>query len=360
MPYALFYCRDHKELSMKLGAGLIKPTEFKGAELSVFINSAIMYNAIWIESPEPNQYIAFNSTSRVATSMWWHIVKFMYRVLLSFYLGSCLWHQYFCYYSNLKGNLEQFGLPNAPPGTKFIIIVGDPTSVILANGYISIAFVLDFWVSVDFVATAFFRLVQIEALLPFLIACLYLSRTIWFAYGTLLVTSRLLKRVGKESNLHAVDPTLTAFAVILAVGPFTYLQTNVSFMVEIYNFLFAYLSKDSDKVEISVAAVVYTILIGGLPLLVGLRPSWKHSKRVPIQPFVQKTIKQSFYADNDMKTRWAMHLSLFSWKKTKLVMNGGDLRDYLAHHPKHQKVLANEAQIVMFSIVINMQCMVYD
>ncbi|OQS04378.1 hypothetical protein THRCLA_20901 [Thraustotheca clavata] len=77
--------------------------------------------------------------------------------------------------------------------SKYEIVVGDPTSIIQLNPMVSALFIIDFWMSVDFVSRV---LLHIEQL-----AYLYLSRTVWMAYGSLSVVSNLLKKMRRERYL---------------------------------------------------------------------------------------------------------------------------------------------------------------
>ncbi|OQR89879.1 hypothetical protein THRCLA_22623 [Thraustotheca clavata] len=177
----------------------------------------------------------------------WLVFKLVYRLCLSAYIVCCMWKKYYRHYPHLVNNIRLFGVRDAPKVYEFEIVVGDPTSIILLNPVVSALFVIDFWISVDYVSKAFFHIAQLVDLKLFFLACLYLSRTIWFAYGTLGVVSRILKKLHCERYFYGIDPTWTAIAVGMIAGPFTYAQSRFQLFVHTYNFLVTYTVVDEHK-----------------------------------------------------------------------------------------------------------------
>ncbi|OQR97104.1 hypothetical protein THRCLA_07099 [Thraustotheca clavata] len=154
----------------------------------------------------------------------WLTFKLIDRLSLSAYIVWCMWNKYYCHYIHLAENLRLFGIRDTPKVYEFEIVVGDPTSIILL-----------IQLSLLCLPSISGSLVGIK---EFLLACMYLSRTLWFAYGFLCVASYLLKKFHPEEGFHGVDPTLTAIAVSILAGPFTFFQTRTEMFVHIYNYLF--------------------------------------------------------------------------------------------------------------------------
>ncbi|EQC25835.1 hypothetical protein SDRG_16284 [Saprolegnia diclina VS20] len=258
----------------------------------------------------------------------WLCAKFLSRCLLTLYILYCVYAHYYRQYAVLYSNLEQFGLPTTQARV-YELVLGDPTSIILLNPWIATAFVLDFWLSTEYVSRAFLRISQTDNALIFIIACFYLSRTVWFAYGALSLTSLLLKRLGKEDAFVEVDPSMTAMGVALVAGPFTFLQFRLLIFIDLYHFLFSCLlnaEQQARGLEISLAAFVYTMLLGQLPLLFGFGlASWRRAKR-----------KRAFASAsfNDWKHRFCMWLAM---ARGTDVVCGGSIYALFAHRKRCKK-----------------------
>ncbi|OQR94725.1 hypothetical protein ACHHYP_00955 [Achlya hypogyna] len=339
LPYGMFYSVQQQALLQQIVRRQMNASAFATAEITYFCGMAISYNVIWIDAGGNDTYIMYLGGARAAMSLQYQWAKLAYRLFLVTYLLWYMWRKYFCHYRSLMTNLEQFGIVQAPLGTTFEIVVGDPTSIVLANPLVALAFVLDFWMSSDFVARAFMRVGQVVAIEPFLTASLYLSRTLWFAYGSLVVTSHTLKRCGLARHFHSVDPTLTAIAVVIVVGPFTYVQTNIPFFAKLYNTLFLASPTAANAIEIGPPALIYTSLIGGLPLAFGFRPPCPFRRPRDKSGPVASLIDHASILHNDMKSRWAVMLSLFTWKTTTRHLEGGGIYGLFARDPKYKSTL---------------------
>ncbi|EQC42134.1 hypothetical protein SDRG_00974, partial [Saprolegnia diclina VS20] len=102
------------------------------------------------------------------------------------------------------------------------------------------------------------------------LATLYLSRTIWFAYAALGVSSALLKRV-RRVQFSALDTTSVALVVSLLAGPLTYLQSQTLAFIDLYFYAGSNLpGVPDDSIESAVLCVIYIATIGLLPVAVGL------------------------------------------------------------------------------------------
>ncbi|OQR99977.1 hypothetical protein THRCLA_21779, partial [Thraustotheca clavata] len=83
---------------------------------------------------------------------------YYYRLMMSEYfhcesnVATILSHYY-----HLANNLRLFGISDAKPTDPIMIIVGDPTSIILLNPYVYLAFIIDIWISIELIVCAFFR-----------------------------------------------------------------------------------------------------------------------------------------------------------------------------------------------------------
>ncbi|EQC25845.1 hypothetical protein SDRG_16294 [Saprolegnia diclina VS20] len=327
-PYAIFYSVEQRTLLQAVARRDINISEYATTELALFLGVAIAYNAIWLTSTDNGTHYMTVCATRASLASWWQWFKLLYRLAFVVYLLTCMWRLYFKHYLTLVANLRRYGLSLAPTGSTLIIVLGDPTSLILVHPLVIAGFIVDFWMSADFVARAYLRVGQLVALFPFFTACLYLSRTLWFAYGSLTLTSSLLKRCRLAKYFYGVDPTYTAIGVMLAAGPLTNFQTRLPALCALYNILFVALVHQEDAIDTGLAALLYTSLIGVLPLGFGF---WPRKRRMPLNA--------AGVGHNDAKSRWALYFSLCSLRTSSMQLEGGSLYTLFATNPEAKATL---------------------
>ncbi|KDO26812.1 hypothetical protein SPRG_08102 [Saprolegnia parasitica CBS 223.65] len=126
------------------------------------------------------------------------------------------------------------------------------------------------YINPQLAAHSFVRINQIADLWAFAVSTLYLSRTVWFGYLVLNLSGRVLRRCALESWCAQADPTGVAIGVALTVGPLTYLQLRSSFFIDLYHVLYTCFlphDKQLDYTEDVPPAILYTIVLGALPLV---------------------------------------------------------------------------------------------
>ncbi|OQR95596.1 hypothetical protein THRCLA_22107 [Thraustotheca clavata] len=337
LPYSIFYSKSQMQLAEQLAKGLINVSAFSSTQRITFTRMPISYTALWAEPGNTTNFMHVGYI-RAATSTTWRLFKFLYRLVLSGYLSHLLWIKYFQHCHQLFWNLTNFKVAGMPIDCPLELVLGDATSIILLDPLVCLLFIVDFWMSSDFVALAFIRVMQTSSFDTFFIACLYLSRTLWFGYGALALTSFCLKKLKKEKYFHPVDPTWTAISVMAIAGPFTLMQASLPLFRNIYNYVITCLASNSNEIESSLAAVVYTTLIGGLPILVGATPRFSCRQSQKLGPQIAH-INHGAYQQNDMKNRWVTWLTFFTLRRVDLVMVGGGVYEMFDKCPKLMKNL---------------------
>ncbi|OQR90464.1 hypothetical protein ACHHYP_05482 [Achlya hypogyna] len=169
----------------------------------------------------------------------WLWIKFGYRCVVSFYVAWQMWASYYHHCAQLHATVASLGhsFPRPDSSWSYDIVIGDPTAIILLNPIVSVALTFDVWMSMEYTGIAMVRATQIVDWPTLFIAFLYFSRTVWFAYLALALTSRVLKLLHKEHLFTEVDATVVAISVAVYVIPVDYLQAN-SIIVEAYYWLF--------------------------------------------------------------------------------------------------------------------------
>ncbi|OQS05255.1 hypothetical protein THRCLA_20675 [Thraustotheca clavata] len=333
MPFYNFYTPYEQSLVSKIVQRKINISEFRTIQAELIFSVPFSYAVFWTE-PNNTLYVGF---LKETTTLSWVAFKFSYRIGFCIYIIARMWHQYFQHYHHLAKNLRAFGLEGALRSDSIEIVMGDPTSIILLNPMVSIIFVIDVWVSMEYISVAIAKLNQLVVAHEIAIACLYLSRTLWFAYGTLNGISYILKKIHKEKSFTEADPTLTAMAVMIAVGPLTKVQAQAIFFVQLYYYIFQCFARDTNSNEISIAIVLYTIIIGSLPISFGLTSKWLHkchSRRV------SSSVAYGSFMMNDIKHRFTHHFNFMSLSEPACIVKGGTLYQLFAQDCKYKQNLA--------------------
>ncbi|EQC25627.1 hypothetical protein SDRG_16523 [Saprolegnia diclina VS20] len=273
----------------------------------------------------------------------WLWLKLLYRVFLTCYVLRLLWRRYYGPYLQLERILAVHGhrtdLKNAG-AWRYVVVLGDPTALVLMNTNVALAFLLDIWISSDTLGVAILRSSQNQDIPLLLISFLYLSRVVWIAYAAICLVSRWLKRHGNEHRFAQVDPTLLAVLVSIYGPLLTWLGSNVSFFLSTYSYLLECLLTDQDEaIEVFLVAVFYMVLMGSMPLLYGF--SVRHLRPRKVAP-----LSRSFYAswrNNNAKNR--LLFTAFGVHHRRkghgdddddLVSLGGTLYSIFELNPKYQ------------------------
>ncbi|OQR89060.1 hypothetical protein ACHHYP_20275 [Achlya hypogyna] len=173
-----------------------------------------------------------------------------------------MWRRYYRHYGHLVRSLRQHGHSDY---VVFEVIIGDPATIVQLNPIVCAVFVLDFLASIDYVSRAMLRATQIESLIAFGLATLYLSRALWFAYTGLSLASFVLKHL-RIVHFTPLDTTTLAVLISILVGPFTYLQSRTLVCIDVYYWVIAgALQIPPYANETVLACVVYSATVALAP-----------------------------------------------------------------------------------------------
>ncbi|OQS07271.1 hypothetical protein THRCLA_00722 [Thraustotheca clavata] len=338
-PSSIFYSKKGIQQAITLARKQYNVSDFSSVVFTRFLGIVTNYITLWAVENQDDDTM-FIGGWQPQMSFEWLLLKLVFRLCLSAYIVRYMWKHYYSYYPQLAKNLHRFGLENASSGSKFEIVIGDPTSIVILNPIVSALLVVDFWISVDFVGRVFNRIIQLAVIKDFLLAYLYLSRTLWFGYGSLSIMSYLLKRFDCARLFYGVDPTWTAIGIALVAGPMTLLQSRISFMVQFYNFIFTSISKNESEIEISIAVIFYTLLLGTLPVMFSFLPresfynGWKK-----LFSCTKMTWEPSSYLYNDTKNRWTLQFVFFTFRNADIITKGGSVYNLFQLDFKYKKHL---------------------
>ncbi|RHY23261.1 hypothetical protein DYB36_012164, partial [Aphanomyces astaci] len=213
----------------------------------------------------------------VVKPLLWRLVKFLYRIGLCGWIFMLCTTHYYCHVYHLYNNLKTIPLHVTSPAiTRYEILVGEPTCVVLSNPWLCLAFVVDICASTEYVGQACLRVCQTENWFYFGLGLLYLGRTVWCAYSTLTILNIVLKRCHRTTWFAPANTTVLAVAATWAGGGIVTIQKQWPKVLDLYTSLFLPYDVDEDvsklhhigHMDIALIMAVYLGTMGNLPFAV--------------------------------------------------------------------------------------------
>ncbi|EQC38891.1 hypothetical protein SDRG_03849 [Saprolegnia diclina VS20] len=247
---------------------------------SRFCSVEIGHVCVWLDAgdavhgdPEAPQKLTLSFAFTSERFFLWLWIKLVYRCGITLLVVHRMWARYYAHCVALERTLVSRGhRPGLDEAHRYDLLLGDPTAIILLDPTIAFAFVVDMWMSTSSVGIAVLRATQNSDTAILLLTFIYLSRTVWFAYCALGLTSSFLKRCRLEHAFAEVDPTMLAVAVAIYGPLVSWLSGNVGFLALLYQWTFACLAPPTlvaEQNELAPGCAMYTLLIGSLPLCYG-------------------------------------------------------------------------------------------
>ncbi|EQC25850.1 hypothetical protein SDRG_16299 [Saprolegnia diclina VS20] len=339
LPYSFYFSLDQVRWATLVAHGELNATG--NVAVSRCLGLPVLLSVLWLSrkdgdySDKANIYFGYQIAPHAQVAAY---VKCVGRVCFAVYILYYMWRHYYRHYQHLLQSLHQYGLYKARPGTVFEIIVGDPTSVILLHPIVPLFFAIDVASSPNYLASASVRVVQVANAQAFCLGCLYLSRTVLFAYGVILLASAGAKALKREHWFTTdVDPTLVAVVVVLIAGPLTLLLAQIPPLMTCFHYLFASTTDDAQATEMVYALLLYALIIGSVPVLLIVaskcrRASQKTHKVVAPAPS-KRTRRTALREGWDLKQRLSMHF-VYQGLPTGAVLQpvGGSVYELFARH----------------------------
>ncbi|OQS04235.1 hypothetical protein THRCLA_20934 [Thraustotheca clavata] len=278
MPFAQYYSKHARQMALAFGTQQINASDFSVMTKSLFFRFPLAYTSTWANDTatnSPYQVLVLMQLANFPPAF--VIFKLIYRISMTISILYIMRRDYYCHFAHLKYNLQCHGMGNS--SSVLFIVVGDPSSIVLLNPYISLAFYIDFLLSLDYMCRAIIRISQIDDKSVFILAALYLSRSLWFAYGALSITSFVLKKI-RMIRFQPIDPSMLAVFVSLMSGPISYMQSRIVFFIEFYYILLNdVVNVPSDSIEVGVAGFLFMYMIIGVPVMYGLISPWLYNRQ---------------------------------------------------------------------------------
>ncbi|CAK4917283.1 unnamed protein product, partial [Aphanomyces euteiches] len=133
---------------------------------------------VWLEplppeTTETDLYFAYFGTNTLE-GVRWSWFKMTFRCLLTIYILFVLWWRYCRHYRALFLGLRQVGM--GEQYSRYQVIVGDPTYLILSDPFVSLVMIIDISFVPEYIAWSIFRVCQFQDILAFFLGCFYSSR----------------------------------------------------------------------------------------------------------------------------------------------------------------------------------------
>ncbi|ETV77962.1 hypothetical protein H257_08191 [Aphanomyces astaci] len=188
-----------------------------------------------------------STTSNVATIYYvfaphilspaWIIAKLSYRLVISVCIFVYSVYRYYRPLWHLRWSLQRQPLHVWSTAVRYDVVVGEPTCLVLSNAWVCLAFVVDFWGSTEFFGSACLRMGQTNDIGLFVLGVLYLGRTVWCAYASLVVLNATLKRLHMAQWAVPANTTTLAIAVTVGGGFLTSVQVKLPPLMAFYTWL---------------------------------------------------------------------------------------------------------------------------
>ncbi|CAK4123313.1 unnamed protein product [Aphanomyces euteiches] len=188
---------------------------------------------VWLEplppeTTETDLYFAYFGTNTLE-GVRWSWFKMTFRCLLTIYILFVLWWRYCRHYRALFLGLRQVGM--GEQYSRYQVIVGDPTYLILSDPFVSLVMIIDISFVPEYIAWSIFRVCQFQDILAFFLGCFYSSRFVWCGYLAMRCLSYLVHRRQWETKFTPIDPGILGIGAFLYGGPAMTLMGNTSIMV---------------------------------------------------------------------------------------------------------------------------------
>ncbi|KDO29717.1 hypothetical protein SPRG_05666 [Saprolegnia parasitica CBS 223.65] len=223
-----------------------------------FFTQPWIYQCLWLTSGDdlaPNTSApgyTLTYAARPYPMVLWCFAKLIYRTLTTAYIAYLVWTRYYAHCAALASSLAAMGHRPMEAKTtasvwRYEVVLGDPTAMVLTVPLVAFLLCLDIVASYDTLTFAVLRASQSADIYVMLVAFMYLSRTVWLPYLAVSTTTLLLKRYHKEHSFAQMDPTALAIATAIYGPALTWCMGNVSFLLQLYQYLGRVIVPTSDQ-----------------------------------------------------------------------------------------------------------------
>ncbi|KAF0725542.1 hypothetical protein Ae201684_016018 [Aphanomyces euteiches] len=290
-------------------------------------------SCIWLEEIGSNRYVFWVAVALIAyPATRWIKVTCIFRCFLTLYVIFVLWTRYYYrHYVVLLSNLRQFGL--SQKYVRYRVVVGAPVYAVLSDPIVSLAFMIDLGSTLSYFALAHLQVTQYRDFWVYASGCVYMSRTVWYAFLVMRVASIVVKKIQWESNFGPVDPGLLAVCAMLYSGPIVSLVGSTHLQIFVHELLslpLPYEHRDQ-AIECFPAASMFIFAMAFLPLVFS-RFSLDFLVLVAnrVYPAKLSNLFVSDYKYNDVK---AYILLMLTMEKHAKYETGGSLHELFRKNP---------------------------
>ncbi|CAK4652381.1 unnamed protein product [Aphanomyces euteiches] len=215
----------------KIRLAACSPTPFQSLWVVYFMGAPVAFASTWtlVSKEMTSVLFVFSPMNR---SISWCIVSLLLRLAMSGYIVRRAWIDYYSHVYRLRS----CGHSGVSDGT--LIVVGEPTSLILANKWIVLAFVTDLIINPGSIGVATLRVIYANDTWAILQGIVYLSRFVWFAYAAIWI--------GNEWNLRLtpVSTSACAWSTVVVTLLLVRFVGAVKIVFAIFSFFFNIIDMD--------------------------------------------------------------------------------------------------------------------
>ncbi|EQC41812.1 hypothetical protein SDRG_00671 [Saprolegnia diclina VS20] len=260
------------------------------------------------------------------------VAKLLFRVIITLYASAQIYRSYYRHYASLFETLRHHGDANV---VRYVVYLGDPTSVILSDGFVSSCFVIDIYLSTNCVVGGILRLSQIDDFGQLTLGALYTSRLVWMAFFGMRYSTLVIKRLRWEHRVIGLDSTLMMALAFFASTGIVLLVANTPLMV-FYHWCNDVGASSPDTVELAVSIVYMTLCIASIPLLVAY--TWVTANRWRVLKRVSTTRVSSLHLSQSFKQRVLFFCEFCFMTIPPDKLRGGSLYRFCALNPRLRRL----------------------
>ncbi|OQR93453.1 hypothetical protein ACHHYP_02524 [Achlya hypogyna] len=294
--------------------------------------------------PDPTKVTITFMYAAINYSALWITLKFCLRLCVSLLIAGEAYRLYYRHVHELRRLLRRYPLhPQPTAAVRYEIILGEPTTLISSHPIVILAFIVDFWASIEVVGQAILRVSQTKSLHYFILGAIFLSRSVWFSYGTLTALNAVLHRCKARPIFRPSNTTVVAVTSFVYAGVATMVQNTSIVMLHLYSKLLivgmtpnAY--REYFDTQSFPSSVIYSLILCAMPFATSIPRAIVKHIYLRLHPEA-KYVKPPVGGPRDLRFRFMAWYGNFKTQFVGKNVLGGSIYKLFAMDPRFRSVM---------------------
>ncbi|RHZ09465.1 hypothetical protein DYB26_011160, partial [Aphanomyces astaci] len=187
------------------------------------------------------------------------ILEFLSRVFLSGYIAHQCWRYFYDPVAQLFGDLRSN--PQGKTCRNVQLVIGEPTSLVVSNAWIVLAFTMDILLHPGTLGSATLRLIQPFDVWGGVLGSLYFGRLVWVSYAALWLWNYLYKH---SARLSPVSCTVCAWTTTVLGVVLTKIDFIWTLALQLFMAMFN-VHQAVEAIDVTFGTIVSCVLYGLVP-----------------------------------------------------------------------------------------------